>query len=62
MTEETKYLCPVCFCVATQSEMGADYRYYGEFDEYEEWSNWICPSCGRWYGELEDWVELEQNK
>ena len=38
--------------------MGADHS-CGEFDSYESWSNWICPSCNTWFFSIDGYEKME---
>ena len=51
-----QYECE-CGWIGTEAEMGAD-SIAACGDEDEVWSNWICPKCGIWALDLEDYKEV----
>ena len=54
-----KYKCPKCGHVCMEREMDAD-AVLGDVEE-ECWSNHICPKCGTWQIDLEDWDEVKDD-
>ena len=50
------YICPECNWKGTECEMKGDYI------ACDFWSNHICPYCGYWHIDLEDYIKGENER
>ena len=56
MVDLEKYQCSECGWIGYKDEMMSDSC---QSEDDEAWSNWICPSCGFWGCNLDDYILLE---